>query len=73
MRSRIYIPPCDGKTFKYHLAQNDMHLKSTVIAAPVPKMASKIKMSMNTGIVTNQKPTIQRPIFSDQRDYPKIK
>jgi len=46
--------------FKYHLAQKDMHLKSLLIVGPEPKMAQKIKISMITGMVTNQKTTVQR-------------
>lgn len=58
--------------FKYHVAQKGMHLKSLLIAGPVSKMAQKIKVSTITGIVANQKPTVQRSVFSDQRDSPKI-
>ena len=57
--------------FKYHLAQKDMPLKSLLTAESVPKMAQKIEMSMITGMVTNQKTTVQRSVFSDQRDSPK--
>lgn len=53
--------------FKCHLAQKHKHLKSLLLAGLVPKMAQKIKLPMTTGMVTNQKTTVQRSAFFDQR------
>lgn len=46
--------------------------KSLLIGGPVPKMAQKINISMVKEVATNQETTIQKSVFSDQRDSPKI-
>lgn len=53
--------------FKYHLAQSHMHLKSLLTAEPAPKVAQVITMSAITKMVTNQKTTVHKSVFSGQR------